>query len=167
VEEQADRPLAEDLACPVEVEPGVDSALPPDWSWRRVDTSQPNKATFHINHSDVTRVLVDVLRPSDGPPDAQLVISRDIPIVVIDSLDRYWAGESKSTLPLHGLRVPMEADTLEGAKRALAEDLIAQLRLLILLSSSHRGEIAAELKQNLIRLTEFLSPSPPPQQKSG
>jgi hypothetical protein len=61
----------------------------------------------------------------------------------------------------------MEADTLEGAKRALAEDLIAQLRLLILLSSSHRGEIAAELKQNLIRLTEFLSPSAPPQQKSG
>lgn len=153
-----DRNLAEDFAGPVEIQPGVDEANPTDWSWRLVGTSKPNKATFHISHSDVSQVSVDVLRPSDTPPDSPYVITQEIPIVIIDSLDKYWAGESRSRLPLHGLRVPVEGDTKEEAKRALAADLAAQTRLLLLLSSSHGEKMAPELKENLVRLTHYFAP---------
>ena len=153
-----DRTVAEDFACPVEVQPGVDRATPSDWSWGRTDTSQPNKATFHVSHSDVSQVTVGVLRPNDSPPDAAFEITKDIPIVIIDSLDKYWVGEARSQLPLNGLRVPVADDTKEGAKRALAADLAAQLRLLLLLSSSHEREMAPQLRENLARLTQYLSP---------
>ena len=144
-----DRPIAEDLSCPVEIQPGTDSAIPADWEWRSVSTSQPNAATFHISHSEVTVVMVDKLQPSDSPSDAPFVISTEIPIIIIDSLDSYWAGECKTKLPLQGLRVPVEGDTVEEAKKNLAADLAAQLRLLLLLSSSHQGAIAPQLKSNL------------------
>ena len=159
-EEPAENPLVEDSACPVEVEPGVDYATPADWQWRQIGASMPSKATFPINHSDVTRVTVDVLRPSDSPPEAPLVVSQDIPIVIIDSLDKYWASESRVKLPLQGLRVPVEGDTVEGAKQALALDLARQLRLLLLLTTSHQGQLAAPLKANLDCLRSFLAPRP-------
>ena len=158
---QADEPtLAEDLSLPVPVEPGVDDAQPQDWTWRNVGSSQPNAAVFHISHSEATRVLVDVLRPSDSAPDANFVIKTEIPILVLDSLDKYWAGEAKSRLPLSGVRVPVEADTLAEAKRALANDLAAQIRLLLLLSSSHQGRIAPALQENLRLLLSFMEPGP-------
>ena len=144
-----DRPIAEDLASPVEIQPGTDAATPPDWEWRRTSTSQPNAATFHISHSDVTRVFVDTLGPSDSPKGVPFVMKTGIPIIVIDTLDKFWAGESITKLPLQGLRVPVEGDTLEEAKQKLAADLAAQLRLLLLLSSSHQGTIAPQLKANL------------------
>ena len=159
-----DRTLAEDYSSPVEVQPGQDSATPPDWSWRRIGTSQPNSATFHVSHSDVGRVMVDVLRPSDSPPDSQFRITKDIPIIIIDSLDKYWAGESRHRLPLRGLRVPVEADTKEEAKRALAADLAAQFRLLLLLLSSHEGKMAPQLKENLALLSTYLDSQPSPQE---
>lgn len=152
-----DRTLAEDLACPVEVQPGIDHANPPDWGWRLVGASQPSKAVFHVNHHDVTRVLVDVIGPEDSPPDAPFVLTRPLPVVIIDSLDKYWVGESKTQLPLHGLRVPVEADTPEEAKRALAADLAAQLRLLLLLSSGG-GNLAPQLRENLVALSRYLAP---------
>ena len=152
-----DRPLAEDLSLPVVVEPGVDYAQPPDWNWRDVDSSQPNAAVFHISHSEITRVLVDTLRPEDCSPDANFVIKDEIPIVVLDSLDKYWAGEAKQHLPLNGVRVPVEADTVAEAKRALADDLGAQFRLLLMLrSSAHR--LAQPLRENLGMLSELLEP---------
>ena len=144
-----DRPIAEDLSCPVKIEPGSDFATPADWEWRYISTSQPNAATFHISHSEVTKVFVDKLQRSDSAPDASFVISTDIPIIIIDSLDSYWAGECKTKLPLQGLRVPVEGDTVEEAKKNLAKDLAAQLRLLLLLSTSHQGAIAPQLKANL------------------
>ncbi len=165
-----DRTLAEDYASPVEVQPGQDSATPPDWSWRLIGTSQPNSATFHVSHSDVGRVMVDVLRPSDSPPDSPFRITKDIPIIIIDSVDKYWAGESRHRLPLRGLRVPVEADTIEEAKRALAADLAAQFRLLLLLLSSHQDRIAPQLKENLVLLSMYLDSRPSPQDgdaKSG
>ena len=113
-----DRFLVEDDACPVEIESGVDAATPEDWDWRLIGTSQPNRATFHLSHSDVTQVKVDVLRPADSPPDAPFRVTRDIPIVIIDSLDQYWAGESRTRLPLQGLRVPVSADTEEMSRTA-------------------------------------------------
>ena len=155
--EPEDRPIAEDDACPVDVEPGADYAAPTDWNWRLVGASQPSKATFHVDHSEVTRVMVGVLRPSDSAPDAPLVLSREIPILIIDSLDKYWVGESRHHLPLHGLRVPMAGDTVEDAKQALVTDLANQLRLLLLLSSSYKDRMAPELKGNLERLTSVLT----------
>ena len=165
--ESEDRTLAEDLACPVEVEPGVDYATPEDWTWRNVGTSQPNAATFHVSHSDVGRVTVDVLRPSDSPPGGQFVVAKDIPIIIMDSLDKYWAGESRTRLPLHGVRVPVEGDTVEGSKRALAADLAAQLRLLMLLSSSRDGGIAPQLKENFNYLASVLVPAKGQEPRQG
>ena len=134
--DQEDRPIAEDLACPVVIDPGIDSAVPEDWEWRQISTTQPNKATFHVSHSDVTRVKVDVLRPSDSPPEAPFVLTKEIPLIVIDTIDKYWVGESRTALPLKGLRVPVEGDTEQEAKQKLAGDLAAQFRLLLLLSTS-------------------------------
>ena len=153
----ADRPLAEDLALPVEVEPGVDYAQPPDWNWRDVDSSQPNAAVFHISHSEITRVLVDTLRPEDCSPDSSFVIKNEIPVLVLDSLDKYWAGEAKVHLPLNGVRVPIEGDTVAEAKRALADDLGAQFRLLLMLRSSAH-QLALPLQENLRMLNELLEP---------
>ena len=144
-----DRPIAEDLSCPVEIQPGTDAATPADWEWRFVSTSQPNAATFPISHSEVTKVMVEQLQRSDSAPDASFVINTEIPIIIIDSLDSFWAGECKTKLPLQGLRVPVEGDTIEEAKKNLAKDLAAQLRLLLLLSTSHQGAIAPQLKANL------------------
>ena len=165
--ESEDRTLAEDLACPVEIEPGVDHATPDDWIWRSVGASLPSAATFHMSHSDVGRVMVDVLRPSDSPPDGQFVVVKDIPIIIMDSLDKYWAGESRTRLPLHGVRVPVEGDTVESSKRALAADLGAQLRLLMLLSSSRDGKIAPELKENFSYLASVLVPAKGRGQQQG
>ena len=152
-----DRPLAEDLALPVVVEPGLDSANPTDWDWRDIDSSQPNSAVFHITHSEITRVLVDTLRAEDCSPDANVVIKDEIPILVLDSLDKYWAGEAKQHLPLNGVRVPVEADTVAEAKRVLADDLAAQFRLLRMLRNSAH-QLALPLQENLRMLSELLEP---------
>ena len=154
--EEEDRVLAEDFANPVEIQPGVDHASPDDWQWRQIGSCQPSRATFHLSHSDANQVSIDVLRPSDCPPDAQFVLKREMPIIVMDSLDKYWAGESRKWLPLNGIRVPVEGDTLKEAKQALAADLSAQLRLLVLLSTSHQRSLAPQLRENLRLLTDIL-----------
>ena len=151
-------PLVQDLSLPVAVEPGVDYATPPGWDWRDVDATQPNAAVFHISHSEITRVIIDTLRPEDSPPEANFAIKSEIPIVVLDSLDKYWAGESKHRLPLNGIRVPVEGDTVADAKRALATDLAAQLRLLLLLHNSNQRRLAPPLLENLRMLDEILEP---------
>ena len=150
------RLLAEHDSIPVQIESEIDQGTPVDWDWRVIGASQPNAATFHINHSDVTQVKVDALRPEDSPPDSPFVITKDIPILIIDTLDQYWAGESRTRLPLQGLRVPVAGDTEREAKQKLAADLAAQLRLLLLLSSSRQGNIAPELRANLIYLSTVL-----------
>ena len=155
-----DRTLAEDITTPVEIEPGMDYATPVDWDWRNVSSSQPNAAVFHISHSESTRVLIDYLRPSDSAADANFVLNKEIPIVILDSLDKYWAAESRTQMPLEGTRVPVEGDTIVEAKRALAADLAAQLRLLLLLSSSHKGRIAPALLENMKYLSSCMEPGP-------
>ena len=149
------RPLAVDQALPVDVIPNANWASPEAWGWHNTSTSQPNAATFHISHSDVTRVITDVLTPADSPPDAYFVLKKDIPLVIIDSLDQYWAAESKTALPLNGLRVPIAADTVQDAKRELAADLAAQLRLLLMLSTGGTT-LAPQLRENLLMLGEYL-----------
>ena len=156
---QDDRPLAEDMTTPIKIQPGLDRATPDNWTWKYISTSQPNAAQFHISHSESTRVLVDVLRPSDSAPDANFILNKEIPIVILDSLDKYWAAESRVQLPLHGVRVPVEGDTIAEAKRALAADLAAQLRLLLLLSSSHKV-LAPQLQENLAFLRSIMTTAP-------
>ena len=121
--EPVDRTIAEDLASPVDIQPGKDEATPPDWTWRRIGSSLPNAATFNLSHSDVSRVIIDVLRPSDSPPEALFVISKDIPIIIIDSLDKYWAGEARQTLPLNGIRVPVEQRHNRGSETGVSGGL--------------------------------------------
>ncbi|MBT97869.1 MAG: hypothetical protein CL902_04495 [Dehalococcoidia bacterium] len=155
-----DRPLAEDIATPIKIEPGSDHAEPENWNWKCISASQPNAAVFHISHSESTRVLIDILRPSDSAPDANFVLNKEMPIVILDSLDKYWAAESRTQMPLSGIRVPVEGDTVAEAKRALAADLAAQLRLLLLLSSSHKGTIAPALIENLKYLSSCMEAGP-------
>ena len=147
--------LAEDVSLPVSVIPNANWASPEGWTWHSTSTSQPNAATFHISHSDVTRVFTDVLTAADSPPEAHFVLKRDIPLVIIDSLDKYWAAESKTALPLNGLRVPVEADTVAEAKKKLAADLAAQLRLLMMLSTGGTT-LAPQLQENFLMLSEVL-----------
>jgi len=154
-----ERVIGDDLACPVEIQPGVDHATPEDWTWRTIGTSQPNRATYHLTHSDVSRVIVDVLRPADSPTDGQFVLSEEVPVIIMDSLDKYWAAESRTKLPLNGIRVPVEGETIREAKRALAADLAAQLRLLLLLNASHKG-LAPQLQENLAFLNSIMNPAP-------
>ncbi len=155
-----DRTLASDESLPVSVIPNANSALPEEWGWQQTSTSQPNAATFHISHSDVTRVFTDVLTAADCPPETPFVLKRDIPLVIIDSLDKYWAGESKAALPLNGLRVPVEGDTIREAKSKLAADLAAQLRLLLMLSTAGTT-LAPALQENFLMLNDFLTPRRP------
>ncbi len=151
-----DRRLAEHDSVPVLIESETDLSTPADWDWRIIGASQPNAAVFHINHSDVTQVKVSALGPEDSPPDAPFVITGEIPILIIDTLDQFWAGESRTKLPLQGLRVPVAGDTEQEARHKLAADLAAQLRLLLLLSSARQGNIAPELRANMIYLSSVL-----------
>ncbi len=155
-----DRPLAEDITTLIKIVPGSDYATPENWNWKSISSSQPNAAVFHISHSESTRVLIDILRPSDSAPDANFVLNKEMPIVILDSLDKYWAAESRTQMPLSGIRVPVEGDTVAEAKRALAADLAAQLRLLLLLSSSHKGTIAPALIENLKYLSSCMEAGP-------
>ena len=141
--------IAEDWSTPVEVTPGMDQSTPLVWDWKKIDASTSTKAEYHINHSDVSRVTFDELSDDDLGEDSQFRMKGVIPIVIIDSLDTFWAGESKSKLPLTGLRVPVSGDTLAEAKSKLAEDLAAQFRLLLILNSSMEGKLAPGLKVNL------------------
>ena len=129
-----DRTLAEDFTTPVEIRPGSDHATPKGWDWKYVSTSQPNAAVFHISHSESTRVLIDYLGPEDSAADANFVLNKEIPIVIL----------------------------VAEAKRALAADLAAQLRLLLLLSSSHKGRIAPALLENMKYLSSCMEPGPGP-----
>ena len=163
--ESEDRPLAEDWSSPMVIEAGGDSAQPESWQWKLISTTQPNAATFHLTHSDVTRVTTDVLRPSDLESDSLFVITKEIPLIIIDSGDQYWVGESKVGLPLQGLRVSIAGDTIEEAKQKLAVDLAAQYRLLVVLSTTHKTELAPQLKFNLALLSQVIAPNPAMEKK--
>ena len=76
----------------------------------------------------------------------------------MDSLDKFWAGECRTRLPLSGLRVPVEGETEEEAKQALARDLAAQFRLLLLLATSYQDKMAPELRVNLELFNSIMVP---------
>ncbi len=155
-----DELLAEDWSTPVVVTPGFDQSSPTDWDWSKIDASTSTKAEYHINHSDVSQVSFDELNDTDLDPGAQFRITTAIPVIIIDSLDTFWAGEVKSKLPLTGLRVPVSGDTVKEAKHKLAEDLAAQFRLLLILNSSMEGKLAPGLKKNLEIYASILETRP-------
>ena len=162
MQQDEDRSLAEDITTPIKIEPGQDYAAPDNWTWKYISTSQPNAAVFHISHSESTRVLIDKIGPDDSPADANFVLKEEIPVIILDSLDKYWATESRTKMPLSGIRVPVEGDTVAEAKTALAADLGAQLRLLLLLSGSHKGKIAPALLENMKYLSSCMEAGPGP-----
>jgi hypothetical protein len=76
-----------------EMEPLVTSASPEGWAWNRLDASRPRRAIEHISHTEVTPVHVDVLGAEDSLPDSKWTMGMNVPIIVMDSLDAYWAIE--------------------------------------------------------------------------
>ena len=60
-----------------------------------------------------------------------------------------------------------EGDTVEASKRALAADLAAQLRLLMLLASSREGGIAPQLMENFNYLASIMVPAKGREQQQG
>jgi len=102
---------------------------------------------------DQSKLAPPALAANEYPPrladhGVQQLLAESIPSIV--HLPRF---------PLNGIRVPVKNDTIEGAKSALAADLAAQMRLLLLLSSSaQEGKLAPQLRENLTLLSRFLEP---------
>ncbi len=128
------------------------STSPEGWDWRMLDTSRPRRALEHITHSEITPVIVDSLGPGDRsqdvdsgqevassprsqPPVTQWTVTRDIPILVVDSLDAYWAFE-RVLNKLHGF-----GRTKEDAKSDLAARLGSHFQLLSSLESPRMAPI--------------------------
>ena len=128
------------------------SASPEGWGWSRLDASRPRRALEHLAHSEVTPVLVDLVRESDVPPDSRWTVARDIPIIVIDTLDACWAFE-RVLNKLHGF-----SRTVEEAKADLVEKLGGHLQML---SSLESPRMAPRLRLELEFLKLALRPAEP------
>lgn len=129
----------------------VASSSPGDWAWRRHDVSRPRRATEHLSHSEVQPITIDSLRPGDEPSNSQWTLARDLPIIVADTFDAYWAFE-KVLNKLHGF-----SKTKEEAKADLLSKLGGHLRLLHSLESSTMAPI---LRLELEFLRVVLVPRP-------
>ena len=105
------------------------AASPEGWGWGRLDASRPRRAIEHITHSEVTSVTIDRLGAGGTSPDSRWTLIRDIPIIVVDTLDAYWAFE-RVLNKLQGF-----SRTMEGAKGDLVGKLVGHLQLLISLES--------------------------------
>ena len=99
------------------------------WTWRMMDSSRPRRAVEHISHSEVTPVGVGRLRSEDVPADLPWVLERDIPVIVVDTLDSYWVFE-RVLNKLHSF-----GKTAELAKADLVGKLGGHLKLLASLES--------------------------------
>ena len=77
--------------------------------------------------------------------------------MIIDSLDQYWAAESKAALPLNGLlRVPIAADTVAEAKsKAGGGPGRAGCGSWLMLSAGGTT-LAPQLQENFLMLSEVL-----------
>ena len=105
------------------------AASPPDLQWLAHDSSRPRRAYDHISQTEVGPVLVDRLRPSDAPEGCPWTLAREIPIVVSDSFDTYWAFE-RVLNKLNGY-----GRTAGDAKAELVAKLGGHLKLLSRLES--------------------------------
>jgi len=132
-----------------EMPPLTTVASPEGWSWSLHDASRPRRAVEHIAHSETAPVGVDRLRPSDTPSEAAWTLAREVPILVVDTLDAYWAFE-RVLDKLHGF-----ARTPQEAKSDLVRKLGGHLQLLTSLESP---KLAPVLKLELEFLRAVLRP---------
>ena len=130
------------------------TASPEEWAWNVLDASRPRRATEHIAHSEVAPVTIDRLRARDSPLGSNWTLLRGIPIIVIDTLDAYWAFETVLN-KLHGT-----GRTQEEAKGDLVSRLGGHLHLL--------GSLESPVMARLLRLElEFLRAVLRPVESSG
>ena len=125
------------------------ASSPEGWDWGKLDASRPRRATEHVGQSEVSRVAIERLRPSDTPADSQWKLTREIPVIVVDTLDSYWAFE-RIINKLHSF-----ANTNQAAKNELVAKLVGHLQLL---SSLESPKMAPILKLELEFLRAVLRP---------
>ena len=162
-----DRTWLRILACPVDVQPGTDGATPPDWDWRVIGTSQPNAATFPYQPQRCW--------PGAGRRPDNFRFAARRPVRGIHGHPGYHTGQHWTFIGpgspalsclWKGRGYRCADETIDGSKQALARDLAAQLRLLLLLATSRQGRIAPQLRSNLEYLQSVLHPREvePPEQ---
>ncbi len=117
------------MSSGAQMPPITDSASPEGWTWTELDASRPRRALEHLAHSEVIPVMVDRLQRTDTPPDSEWELVREIPILVVDTFDAYWAFE-KIFNKLHSI-----GKTKEEAKSELVSSLAGHLNLLNSLES--------------------------------
>ena len=132
-----------------EMPPLTTAASPEGWIWSLHDASRPRRAVEHIAHSEATHVVIDRLCPSDTPSDAAWALTREVPVLVVDTLDAYWAFERVMD-KLHGF-----ARTPQEAKADLVRKLGGHLQLLTSLESP---KLAPVLKLEMEFLRAVLRP---------
>ena len=115
--------------------PLTTAATPAEWDWRVLDASRPRRALEHVSHSEVGPVTIDRLRSADVPASSSWALAREIPIVMMDSLDAYWAFE-RILSKLNGF-----GRTREDAKADLVNKLGGHLQLLSSLESPRMAPI--------------------------
>ena len=109
--------------------PVFTSASAGGWTWRMLDSSRPRRAIEHISQSEVTAVGIGRLRSDDVPPDLPWALKRDIPVIVVDTLDAFWVFE-RVLNKLHSF-----GRTPELAKADLVGKLAGHLKLIASLES--------------------------------
>ena len=125
------------------------ASSPEGWDWGKLDASRPRRATEYVGQSEVSRIAIERLRPSDTPADSKWKLTREIPIIVVDTLDSYWAFE-RIINKLHSF-----GRTNEEAKSELVGKLAGHLQLL---SSLESPKMAPVLKLELEFLRAVLRP---------
>lgn len=125
------------------------AASPEGQRWSLHDASRPRRAVEHIAHSEATHVAIDRLLPSDTPSDAAWALSQEIPILVVDTLDAYWAFERVMD-KLHSF-----ARTPQAAKSDLVRKLGGHLQFL---ASLEYPNLASILRAELEFLNAVLQP---------
>ena len=128
-------------------------SLPHGWGWSALDASRPRRGIEHLTQSDVTPMYVDCLRPSDTPPHSKWALTRDFPIIIMDTLDTYWAFD-RVLNKLHSF-----ARTREKAKAELVSKLGGHLQLLVSLESPKMAPI---LRLEIEFLRAVMRPVEPP-----
>ena len=118
-----------------EMSPFSSAASPEGWSWSMLDASRPRRGIEHLTVSDVMPVTIDQLRPTDIYAGSQWTLTTNIPIIVVDTSDAYWAFE-KVLNKLHSF-----GKTGEEAKGDLLDKLGGHLKLLSSLESPRMAPI--------------------------
>ena len=136
--------------------PFSSAASPEGWSWSLLDAGRPRRAIDHMAHSELTPVIVDPLGPADAPADSSWALTREIPVILVDSLDAYWAFERVLN------KLNSFGKTPEEAKADLVSKLGGHLQLLSSLESPKMAPVLRlelEFLRAVMRPVELTDPS--------